>query len=70
MLGLENDWDEFIEAVLAQLASAHVKLLQSLCASVNPRQLLYSIPEQTSLRGKLSFIMVQLALVGDYEGVI
>ena len=50
MLGLENDRDEFVEAVLAQLASAHVQLLQSLGAAVNPRQLLYSIPGNKSER--------------------
>ena len=50
MLGLENDRDEFVEAVLAQLASAHVQLLQSLRATVNPRQLLYSIPGNKSER--------------------
>ena len=61
MLGLENDWDEFIEAVLAQLASAHVQLLQRLCPSVNPGQLLYSIPKK-----HLKFyIILEPALVAD-----
>ena len=44
VLRLEDDGDELVEAVLAQLASAHVQLLQSLRAPVNTRQLLYSIP--------------------------
>ena len=50
MLRLKNDWDEFIEAVLAQLASAHVQLLQRLCPAVNTGQLLYSIPDKELIK--------------------
>ena len=48
MLGLENDGNEFIESILAQLAPTHVQLLQSLCSSVNTGKLLYSIPTSKS----------------------
>ena len=64
VLRLEDDGDELVEAVLAQLASAHVQLLQSLRAPVNTRQLLYSIPARHIhcfiLSEKVLFIYITL----------